>query len=154
MKEKKQNAPKIILILALVAIGIFAAVIIVRLVSTGTREESEGFVGQWTDTAHDNASLDIWDTDEGTFVGMSSWQIDFSSAAFLDFDAEAVPGGLKITNCTRTDVIYDDEGDGVETVVYENGTGMIRKGEEGTLLLTIDGDPEPSEYVFALEGEY
>lgn len=154
MREKNKNKAKLILIIALIAIAVFVLVVVLKLVAPPKNANTEDFAGQWVDPENANASLDIWVTDENTLIGMSSWQIDFNNAAFLDFEAVAAPGGLEITSCKRTDMNYDSEGDAVETVVYENAKGTIKRGDGDTLILRVEGDTDPDAFTFTLEGAY
>lgn len=154
MREKNKNTARLILIIALAAIAVFVIVLIVKLVAPASKAKPEDFAGQWVDTEHSNASLDIWVTDENTVIGLSSWQIDYNNAAFLDFEAVSAPGGLEITSCKRTDMNYDADGNATETVVYEGSKGTIKKGEGDTLLLRVEGDQDPDAFTFTLEGAY
>ena len=154
MREKNKNTAKLILIIALAVIAVFVIVIVVKLVGPATKAKPEDFAGQWADSTHANASLDLWMTDEENLIGMSSWQIDYDNAAFLDFEAVTVPGGLEITSCTRTDMNYDADGNVTETIVYENAKGTIKKGEGDTLVLHVEGDQDPEAFKFTLEGAY
>ena len=151
----QKNSPKINWKAVLIAVAVVAvAVFLIVRIYKGSAVDPQTIVGQWTDHEHDDASLDIWDTDGETFVGMSSWQVEYNSAVFLDFEAVADRQGLKVVSCKRTDMVFDEIGDGEETIVYENATGTIRLDQDGHARLTIDGDPDTETFVFGLEGAY
>ena len=154
MREKNKNTAKLILIIALAAIAVFVILIIVKLAAPAKMAVAADFVGQWTDPDQSNASLDIWDTDGTNLIGMSSWQIDSNNAAFIDFEATTSHGGLQLINCKRTDMEYAPDGNVTETVVYENGSGTIKKNSDGSLVMHVDGDQDPDAFQFTLEGAY
>ncbi len=154
MREKNKNNAKLVLIIALAAIAVFVIVIIIKLAAPAKIAAASEYVGQWIDKQHTNASLDLWDTDGTNLIGMSTWQIDSDNAAFLDFEAKVGFGGLDVTNCKRTDMYYDPEGNVTETIVYETANGKIKKNADGTLVLQIEGDEIPSTFTFILEGAY
>ena len=154
MREKNKNMAKLILILALAAIAVFVIVIIVKLAAPAKMATADEFVGQWIDQQHSNASLDLWDTDGTNLIGMSTWQIDYDNASFLDFEATVGYGGLDIINCKRTDMYYDPDGNVTETIVYEAAEGTIKKNADGTVVMNIKGDEIPGTFTFTLEGAY
>ena len=149
--EKKKK--KIIIGVVLAAIAVPILLIIFRVRSANVVDGAD-YVGQWTDKANGYASLDIWDVGNGTYIGMSSFQLDEMSAAFLDFEAKEAAGGLKITSCSRMDVVYTADGSSSETTPYEDAEGMIRKNGDGTLSLSVKGDADTKAFTFALEGAY
>ena len=154
MREKNKSRARIILIIALIVIAVFVAIIIVKLISPGAMAKPEDYIGQWIDHNHSDASLDLWDTDETTFIGMCTFQKDLESAAFIDFEAVASRGGLDVYNCKRTDMVYGTDGSMEETDVYEGATGKIRRSSDGTLTIEVEGDTDLSAFTFTLEGAY
>lgn len=154
MREKNKSRARIILIIALIVIAVFLAIIIVKLISPGAMAKTEDYIGQWKDQNRTDATLDLWDTDQTTFIGMCTFQKDSESAAFIDFEAVASRGGLEVYNCKRTDMHYDLDGNVDETDVYEKATGMIRRGADGTLTFEVEGDKDLGAFTFTLEGAY
>lgn len=154
-EEKKKVSPaKLILLFAIVAaVVVIAVILVMKLIPKGPQSGLD-YVGQYTSVDDPNATLDIWITDENTFVGMCSWQSSFDQASFIDFTAEFHQGVLVITECKRTDMSYGANDEVVETSIYEAKTGEIRQVSEGNLMITVSGDPEVDKYVFKKEGAY
>lgn len=74
----------------------------------------------------------------------SSWEM----SGTLDTNTLTVP----YSNCTRTDIVFSEDGSETDTVVYENGTGTFTFHEDGSLTWQDDMENAAEDMVFLFNG--
>ncbi len=77
--------------------------------------------------------------------GSSAWSLGrWVFSGTLDLDTLTV----NYTDCVMTEVEYGDDGQETEKTVYENGTGFLKFGENGTFTWHEDGADRDGDLVF------
>ena len=74
----------------------------------------------------------------------SSWEM----SGTLDWDTLTVP----YSNCTRTDIVFGEDGSESDNVVYENGTGSFTFHDDGSLTWQDDMENAGEDMVFLFNG--
>ena len=90
-------------------------------------QKEDEFIGIFS---ADNASMDIYKDDEGSYIGEISIEKDEDTLYTFSFTGKASGKSIKYTDGILRELTYDEDGDFEETITSENTKGKITKNGE------------------------
>ena len=118
-------------------------------ITAATIEEYIALAGEYQDEVSQRASATvIANTESGNVNITVMWSGSATTAAEWTMNATKEGNKLVYTDCKYSELVYSDDSDAEETVVYENGSGSFEISGDGKLLWTGASDEQCTSCVF------
>ena len=171
MDKKKKNAFTLVIVLIMIVAAV-VVVISVKGLPDGISEVFDGnyderkaerqelqktILGEWQAADDTGFIVDVWRDGEGLFHAIVNISEADGSVIFWEMSGSWQDSrqGFSYSDCKKTHVSYDGDGNPTSSVDYEGGSGSIYAGSEAEGIVWTDDQEKTGDSVsFIYIGEY
>lgn len=116
----------------------------------------EEVLGEWVSPDDETFVIDVWRDGSGEFHAMINRSEAENDIIFWEMDGawQDYLNGFQYTNCKKTRVTYDSDGNATENVEYEDGAGSISGNQDDGLTWDDKKEKAGKDVTFTYSGEY